>query len=427
MAIIDPPDTSSALFFAPALNLISNCEHARFCPELSDANWLTIGVNRCLTQQPRSSGRGFLQTFGLHKPDLCPKRSHFFESLKSARRLDFCAELNTRLCAEASKILPDDLAQFSALDKFAVFAADGHFHAHATHDPADKDGKKWATGHIYMRNLRCGLISHLTALDQVTRKKESEIRALKRTEIKALRQGTPKGRKVLLVYDRAIIDFRQWPSWKNSSGIYVLTRCKENFALLVCGQLKFDATDPINAGVLKDELVGAGSSSEAMRRITFREVLSGVTYEFITTVLDTSIAPGLLAMLYLKRWGIEKSFDEFKNKLGEKKAWASTSTAKSMQAAFISLTMNLLLLMEHQLATQENITNKPELERKAQRLEVDKSRAEEKDGVLPEAVFLLQRMTQRGVKLIRWVAVQVLVQEPWKLAYASLKTLYEHQ
>jgi len=47
--------------------------------------------------------------------------------------------------------------------------------------------------------------------------------------------------------------------------------------------------------------------------------------------------------------------------------------------------------------------------------------------VLPEAVFLLQRMTQRGVKLIRWVAVQVLLQEPWKLAYASLKTLYEHQ
>jgi len=58
-------------------------------------------------------------------------------------------------------------------------------------------------------------------------------------------------------------------------------------------------------------------------------------FEFLTNVTDHNVPPGVLAYLYKMRWNIEKSFDEIKNKLGEQKAWASTPTAKSMQAQFL--------------------------------------------------------------------------------------------
>jgi hypothetical protein len=143
----------------------------------------------------------------------CPENSHFFESLKSQRRLTLCAEANARLCAHARRVLPDALAAFPCL-------------------------------------------AHLTVNDQQARKKEHDMRGLKRLEIATLRQGAPKGRKVLHVWDRAGIDFRQWYKWKQGSGIYMLSRCKTNMVLLPCGNLPFVGDDVINAGVLRDELVG---------------------------------------------------------------------------------------------------------------------------------------------------------------------------
>lgn len=38
---------------------------------------------------------------------------------------------------------------------------------------------------------------------------------------------------------------------KQGSGIYMLSRCKKNMALIKCGDLPFAASDPINAGLLK--------------------------------------------------------------------------------------------------------------------------------------------------------------------------------
>jgi hypothetical protein len=422
MVIIDSSPALAARFFAPALSLIPACEHQRVCHELSDADWLRVGVHRCLMSQP--SGRGFLQALGSLDPELCPANSHFFESLKSRRRLDLCAELNTRLCDLGRTQLPDALGAFAALDGFDVHAADGHFHAHAVHDPADANGSKHAMGHLFMRNLRTGMMSHLTACDQAARKKEHDVRALKRTTIRALRQGAPKGRKVLLAYDRAIIDFRLLHEWKQGSGIYVVTRCKENLALIKCGDLRFDRDDEINAGVQADELVGSGTAGVLMRRIIFHDVLSARIFEFLTNLTDSSVPPGLLAFVYRMRWDIEKSFDEFKNKLGEKKAWATSATAKSMQAQFMCLSANLLHLLEHELATKEGITNKAEEARRAKRLEQAKAVAASQNTVLPQALCSVQKLTQHTLKLVRWVATQLWLDIPWKQACAILAALY---
>ena len=213
MPLTSDPSALSARFFSPALDLLPDCLHQRHCPELSDADWLRVGVRRCLA--PQTSGRGFLQTLASLAPALCPDNSHFFESLKSQRRLDLCAELNARLCAFARQVLPDALAAFPSLAGFDIHAGDGHYHAHAVHDPADSKGRKHAVGHLYARNLRSGTLSHLTINDQIARKKEHDMRGLKRQTIDTLRQGAKKGRKVLYVWDCPSLRSRPavWLRW----------------------------------------------------------------------------------------------------------------------------------------------------------------------------------------------------------------------
>jgi len=83
--------------------------------------------------------------------------------------------------------------------------------------------------------------------------------------IQALRQGAKKGRKVIYIRDRAGIDFAQWHQWKNQHAIYFVSRVKENMKLEHPLALDFDRNDPINAGVIFDEMV-SNSSCTMMRR-----------------------------------------------------------------------------------------------------------------------------------------------------------------
>ena len=56
-------------------------------------------------------------------------------------------------------------------------------------------------------------------------------------------------------------------------------------------------------------------------------------------------SPRLIVHLYRMRWHVEKSLDDFKNKLHETNAWTSSNNAKQIQAHLIYLTENLLLLL----------------------------------------------------------------------------------
>jgi hypothetical protein len=132
------------------------------------------------------------------------------------------------------------------------------------------------------------------------------MRALKRQDILTLRQGAANGRKVLYIWDRAGIDFRQWSKWKES-GIYFLSREKENMKLEILGIHSFDRVDPINQRVISDEL-------------------------------------------------------------GETKSWASTPNAKTCKARLLCLTHNLMTLMEEQIFRETGIRNEAEIKRKAQTL-----------------------------------------------------------
>ena len=59
----------------------------------------------------------------------------------------------------------------------------------------------------------------LDTTDEVHRKHEHDIRAVKRIGIKTLRHGAKTGRKLLYVYDSAAIDFDEWDFWNSQGGI----------------------------------------------------------------------------------------------------------------------------------------------------------------------------------------------------------------
>ena len=408
-----------AKFFASLFEAVAQAKNRRLCPELTDAQWLLLGTRRVLEEHP--SGRGFLQhlvSSGVDAPD----RSLFFESLKSGRRLALVAEVSAHLARSLPTLGADCWTCVPELDGFDLYAGDGHFHAAAAHDPRDsQDGKKDAVGHLFALDLRSHALAHLTVADQAMRRKEHDMRALKRLSLEMLRQGAEKGRKVIYVWDRAGIDFAQWHSWKRIGGLYVISREKENMKLEVVGLNLWDRTDPRNQGVLSDELVST-SQGVAMRRVRYHCPLRDEAFSYLTS--EYTILPGAIAHLYRMRWEIEKTFDELKSKLGEIKAWATTANAKTMQAHFLCIAHNLMIRCESELEREHGVRNEAELTRRTARLAREEKELTKRGAVLPRLTRALQRITVRSVKFIRWLRAQLFFSPLQEPDIAVLRRLY---
>jgi len=416
--------TSKTVFekwIQPLAGLVQQCRFKRKCNVLPDQEWIETGLLRVLSQE--SSGRAFLQKlFHSERPIL--KRSHFFETLKSRRRLRLCEEVSRLLyeIAKSSNRQADPFKSFSALDGYDIYAGDGHYHAAAVHDVI-KSGKKYPTQHFYCADLRSHALNQLTLADTTSRhrKREHDLHALKRLDIATLRQEAPKGRKVIYVWDRASIDFLQWRKWKQAGGVYFISREKKNQAFLIMADLDYDRKDPVNAGVRSYELVGC-CAGIAMHRVVYKCPLTKETYRFITSL--TNVPPGLIAYLYKTRWDLEKIFDEVKNKLAEKKAWATSFTAKNMQAQFICMAHNLMLILEQSLR-KEGIENKVEDNRRKKRLNRALSCITTSREKLPVFLKTPKRPTQRPLKFIRWLRHNLYANTSWVEAVGALKLIYD--
>ena len=408
---LPPISTLRATLFAPLDEVADTCASFRHCPVLSDDDWLRLGVTRALHDLP--SGRAFLQQIG---PQLsaCPLLGHFFETLKSSRRLELCQQAS----AIVARLLTDDpFADIAALADYDLYAADGHWHGAAVHDQPI-DGARRAVGHFLALNLRTQALHHLTAAQG---KKEHDMHALKRLDRETLRLGAPKGRKVIYVYDCAGIDFGQWHRWKQAGGLYFISRTKENMRPEVIGVNSCDAPDPINRGVQADELIST-SQHVLARRIRYINPANGEAFEFLTNEL--TLAPGVIAFLYLRRWDIEKVFDVLKNKMGETHAWASTPTARAMQAQFLCLAHNLQQLFERHLAAEHHVANTAEIKRRADRLDQQQQAAQARGEQLPALILTFQRLTQGSVKLFRWLRCYFFSELPLSALLPHLRHLY---
>jgi hypothetical protein len=401
-------------FFQPLTTALAHATHTRPCPELPDEDWLRLGVQRVI--EGSESGRAFLQEHGLRFNNT-PSCNNYFASLKSPRRGALAKEINLALLANAPAHLPDRLADMPELAAYECFAADGHWHKAAAHDPRHND-TKMAVGHFYSLNLRHHTLRHLAAGAGLH---EHDMSALKRIKPKGLRQSVPKGKRVLIIYDKAGVGLDYWKRCRHECAVYFLSRVKENMKLKWEADTSWDAKAPRNRGIKSDWLV-VSTDGHRLRLIRYCDPQSGEVYDFLTNEMD--LAPGILAELYHRRWEVEKVFDEIKNKLGQKKAWASSLEAKAVQAQMIALTHNLLMIYEHALEARHAVTNEAEDRRRTERSERAGKECARKGTPLSELVLLPRRATQRSVKFIRWLRRAIREELTEAAALLHLRQLY---
>ena len=406
--------TVNQTFYQPLQALVARSTQTRPCPEVSDEQYVLLGVQRVL--ESRESGRAFLQEHG-PRQEKPPVLANYFAALHSARRCAVLREVNDGVLTQANQQLHDRLADIPELARYEVFAADGHWHKAAAHDPRH-EGVKMTVGHFYSLNLRTHK-HHDVAAGQGLH--EHDMSALKRVKPKGLRQEVPKGRRVLMVYDKAAIDFAFWKRCRQECAVYFLSRAKENQVLEWVESMDWDRADSRNHGVVEDMRVRTRDGQD-LRLICYVDPLTGKAYEFLTNEMD--LPPGVLAELYRRRWEIEKVFDELKNKLGQKKAWGSSLVAKETQAQFLILTHNLMLRYEQRLEKQHEVANQAEDQRRNQRTKQMIKTAAQQGTPISTLVIQTRRATQRSVKFVRWLRQSLRDQLTEATAVLQLKLLY---
>lgn len=416
----------SQKFFNPVTDLYPGSDRRYDCPGISDLHYCQLGVLRCLSTA--TTGQQFLQ----HHADENVSNiepGHFFKALKSPRRLQNLNSLNDLLAQPMHQRVTDPYAQCPELNGWDLYAVDGHYHHAASFDPKTRDAKgnarTIATGHFFRMNLRN---HHLSCLDMANpedgKKKAHDITVIKRRTAGELRYGAAKGRKVLLVWDKACIDYQLWHTLKHTHGIYFLTLEKSNSTAEICSQDQLDRSEPRNAGVISDHLVGT-SNGVMLRRIVYTNPEDGVTYTYLTT--DFTLPAYQLVLLYKHRWDIEKIFHQLKSKMHERKSWASSLAAKQSHAIFECLAHNLLLLFEERVVREEGIRD--EVEEKKQ---IGRTRPKAEGAGVMKVVGIVQnfinsaviRATQRTQRFIRWVRVRIYQRVPWSESMARLRELW---
>jgi hypothetical protein len=235
----------------------------------------------------------------------------------------------------------DYLNPFPELEPYTVEAADGHFIKHACHTEKSPNGTVYAAGFIYALNLRNGLIKPLCSVTNGTRRNH-EIPVL-RDQIEKNNRTKPSDQKHLYVYDKAVTDYRWWDRQKGH-GNTMISVLKENATITFVEAIPFNQDDVVNTGI---EGYGRYKNDQGIvvSVVTYRDPETGKRYRFITT-LPTSVRPGTVAILYYKRWTIEKAFNNSKSDLKEKKAWSSDKQALKNQMRFTAMTYNFMRVFE---------------------------------------------------------------------------------
>lgn len=374
-----------------------------------DFAFVRTGVMRVLSQS--ASGRDFLQLLHDIHGERLP-RSTFFDSLHSQRRSQILGELNTQLSLRLVDQLPDLLAGFPALAKYQIFAIDGHHIAHAVHADRDENEEYVSANSLYVLNLHNGVLANLGAVqgEGVRRHEMPVFRGLVVDWL--VKHADRRGISPILVVDPAFVDNAFWARMvaAGPQGALFIMRTKSNMKPIVWGDRPWDKADDINQGVLADETVSFDGRSR-MRRIRYVDPESGQEYEFLTTVMD--LEPGLIALLYLRRWRIEKVFDTSKNKFEETKAWATGSVAQRIQAHFVALAHNLLALLRQQLDREHGIREEKVEQKQKEALAKRRTRAAAAGRAVAKFHEKLPAVVQQTSQFVRALRNGILTSISW--------------
>jgi len=413
-------------FFKPVFDVYPDSLRPYLCSSISDLNFAELGVLRCISSS--TTGQEFLQLHAdLDVADITA--DHFFKALKSPRRLENLTSINALLAGTLTFRTHDPLAQFPELDNWTVSLADGHYHKPACFDPkyvgANGKLKSRPTGHFFSLDLRN---QHLRCLDLVRpddgKKGMHDTTVIRRSTAATLRNGAPAGRKVMLVWDKACIDYKLWESLKHTSGIYFITTEKENSVAKVCSANLVDSADSRNEGVISDHLVDTAAGVR-LRRIIYKNPDDGVTYTYLTS--DFTLLAGILVLFYKHRWDLEKVFYELKSKMKERKSWSSSAEAKQAHAVFECLAHNLMLLIDEQVIQEEGLSDEREVEKDLGRKRVGSPARQALEQVGNMVNTAILRATHQTQRFIRWVRNRIYMRVPWSESVARLARIWDSE
>ncbi|GFO71207.1 transposase, IS4 family [Bathymodiolus japonicus methanotrophic gill symbiont] len=355
---------------------------ARSCPELKDIDFIRLGLLRCISVV--DSGRHFLQTNEQIYGQLLP-HSTYFKSLKSHRRtsmLEAFEQQSYHLHAETLLSQGIDyLKAFPELDEYTIEAADGHFIDHACHTEKNSKGKVYAAEGIYALNLRSGLLRFLCLVTNGTQRHQ-EIPVL-RDHIEKQNKGNNSSQKHLYVYDKAVTDFVWWDRQKRHAN-YMISMLKENSIATLVESIPFDSRHEINTGVEAYSVYE--NKGIKFNVVDYRDPETGKLHRFVTT-LPMTINPGTIAMLYFKRWTIEKTFNNTKSNFKETKAWSSNTRSLENQMRLTAMSYNLMRVFEEISKTQQPELIHPSDKKYSEALEIRQQQAQKRDRFVNPSFF----------------------------------------
>jgi len=349
---------------------------------LDDVSFIHHGVRRCITIV--NSGRHYIQnTDEIYEDSIC--HSTYFNALKSARRSTMVIAVEKQSYQLHSESLVslsvDYLKQFPELDEYSVEAADGHFIKHACHTPKNKKEKVFAAGFIYALNLRNGLLRPLCVVTNGT-DRHHEIPAFRNYIEQTKNIKTPM-KKQLYVYDKAITDFVWWDKQKSNHN-YMISVLKENSTATFIESIDFNQDNDINIGVESYSVYQ--NNGIKFHVVNYRDPETGKLHKFIST-LDKSINPGCIAMLYFKRWTIEKTFNNSKSDFFERKAWSSNINSLNSQMCFTAMAYNIMRVFEEVSKVNKPEKIHPSDKKYNKKLEKRQRIAQEKSGFVNPLFF----------------------------------------
>ncbi len=181
--------------------------------------------------------------------------------------------------------------------------------------------------------------------------------------------------------------------------------------LMSLGGLEFDKSNDINAGIILDQQV-RHSHGRIIRRIEYQDPISGTKYVFITN--EMTLPPGLIAYIYKTRWNVEKAFQQFKCRYDQQKAWAKSFEAKSLQANFLCILHNLMLILEDKLEREENITDKKITVNQKKRILANIKIVEEKKLKINPMILRLRKSIMRSSQFILLVNIAFDKSSSWE-------------
>jgi hypothetical protein len=367
----------------------------RLCPELKDINFIHLGLLRCISQV--DSGRHFLQTAEEVYGERVP-HSTYFKSLNSPRRSSMleAVELQSyeRHCATLSSHGIDYLTSFPEICEYTVLAADGHFIDHACHTEKGKNGKAYAAGFIYSLNLRNGLLRPFCLVTNGAHRHQ-EIPVL-RDQLEKQNRTKDPSQKCLYVYDKAVTDYVFW-NHQVGYGNFMISVIKENSVATFVESIPFGTNHKINTGVESYSLFENNGIRFSI--INYRDPETGKLHRFVTT-LPHSVNPGTIAMLYYKRWTIEKSFNNSKSNLKETKAWSSDNNSLKNQMRLTAMSYNLLRVFEEISKIQDSELIHPSVKKYAEALK-KRQHASEKKGRFVNPLLYQERIARISSYTIR--------------------------